>query len=66
MPDPQTNEVLLDKGLTLLESQLGPVETLQFLSMISRRPFDYQQWREERFGKLSVDEVLNQAKADGN
>lgn len=66
MPDRLTNEALLDKALTLLESQLGPVNTLQFMAMISRRSFDYQQWREERFGKLSVDEVLDQAQSHGN
>ena len=66
MPEPLTNEVLWEKGLTLLESQLGPVQTLQFMAMISRQPFDYKQWREERFGKLSVDEVLAQVTAGGN
>ena len=55
MPEPVMDEGLWEKGLSLLESQLGPVQTLQFMAMISRQPFDYQQWREEHFGKLSVD-----------
>ena len=50
MPEPLTNESVLERGLTVLESQLGPVQTLQFMAMVSRQPFDYQQWREERFG----------------
>lgn len=62
MPDTLPNEVLWEKGLSLLESQLGPVQTLEFMAMVSRRPFDYQQWREEKFGGLSVDEILDQAK----
>ena len=65
MPEPMMNEGLWEKGLALLESQLGPAQTLQFMAMISRQPFDYQQWREERFGSLSVDEILAQAKSRG-
>jgi len=62
MPEPLTNEALLEKGLSLLESQLGPVQTLEFMAMVSRQPFDYQQWRKEQFGGLSVDDILAQAK----
>ena len=65
MPETMANEGLWEKGLALLESQLGPVQTLQFMAMISRQPFDYQRWREERFGKLSVDEIIAQVKSDG-
>ena len=32
------------------------------MAMVSRRPFDYQRWREEQFGGLCVDEILAQAK----
>jgi len=60
MPEPLMNEDLWEKGLTLLENQLGPAQTLQFMAMVSRQSFDYQRWREEHFGKLSVDEILNQ------
>ena len=45
MPEPLTNEGLWEKGLALLESQLGPVQTLRFMAMISRQTFDYQRWR---------------------
>jgi len=63
MPEPLTNEGLWERGLSVLESQLGPVQTLQFMAMVSRQPFDYQQWREEQFGKLSVEEILAQARS---
>lgn len=63
MPESLANEGLWEKGLSLLESQLGPVQTLEFMAMVSRQPFDYQQWREEQFGGLSVDDILAQAKA---
>jgi hypothetical protein len=62
MPDALTNEGLWEKGLSLLESQLGPVQTLEFMAMISRQPFDYQRWREEQFGGTSVDDIFAQAK----
>ena len=62
MPESPTNEVLWEKGLSLLESQLGPVQTLEFMAMVSRQPFDYQRWREEQFGGLSVNDILAQAK----
>jgi len=62
MPESLANEGLWEKGLSLLESQLGPVQTLEFMAMVSRRPFDYQRWREEQFGGLSVDDILAQAK----
>jgi hypothetical protein len=46
MPEPLTDDCLLEKGISALESQLGRVQILQFMAMISRQPFDYQRWRE--------------------
>jgi hypothetical protein len=54
---------LWEKGLSLLESQLGPVQTLEFMAMVSRQPFDYQRCRDEHFGRMNVDEILTQAKS---
>ena len=62
MPESLTNKGLWEKGLSLLESQLGPVQTLEFMAMVSRQPFDYQRWREEQFGGMDVNEILVQAK----
>jgi hypothetical protein len=62
MAEQLTNGGLWEKGLSLLESQLGPAQTLQFLAMISRNSFDYQQWRDKEFGSLSLDEILAQIK----
>jgi hypothetical protein len=63
MPDSLTNEGLWEKGLSVLESQLGPVQTLEFMAMVSRQPFDYQKWRDEQFHGLSIDDILRQAKS---
>jgi hypothetical protein len=62
MPEPLANVGLLKRGLSLLERQLGPVQTLEFMAMVSRQPFDYQRWREEEFGGLSIDDILARAK----
>jgi hypothetical protein len=47
--------------LALLEDQLGPVQTLRFLALLSRQPFDYQRWRQQHFAGMSLTEVLTQA-----
>jgi hypothetical protein len=65
MSESLTNQGVWEKGLAVLENQLGPVQTLQFMAMVSRQPFDYQQWREERFGGMSVDEILALAQERG-
>lgn len=63
MPELLENDVLYIKGLAVLEDHLGPVEALRFLAMISREPFDYQRWRQQHFGEMSLDEILTQAQA---
>lgn len=63
MRDPQTDEALCTRGLALLEDQLGPVQALRFLALISRQPFDYQRWRREHFGGMSLAEILTRARA---
>jgi hypothetical protein len=47
-------------AMQLLESTLGPVETLRFLSLIRREPFDYQAWRQKQFDGLAVEELFRQ------
>lgn len=58
MTEPLADDALCAKGLALLEDQLGPVETLRFLALLSRQPFDYQRWRQEYFAGMSLAEVL--------
>ncbi len=55
------DDALCTKGFALLEDQLGPVQTLRFLSLISRQPFDYQHWRQQHFAGMSLAEVLARA-----
>lgn len=56
-----TDEALRSQGFEILEKQPGPVQTLRFLGLISQASFDYQKWREERFGGMTVDEILSEA-----
>jgi hypothetical protein len=67
MPDPLEDDVLCAQGLAVLEDRLGPVQALRFLALISRQPFDYQQWRRQKqFEKMSLAEILAQAQAAQN
>jgi hypothetical protein len=61
MSDTLEDDALCAKGLAVLEDHLGPLQALRFLALISRQPFDYQQWRQQHFGKMRLAEILVQA-----
>ena len=63
MPEPLSDEALCAKGCAVLEDHLGPVDALRFFALISRQPFDYQRWRQQHFGAMSLAEILAQAEA---
>ena len=63
MSEPAPHEALYAKWLAVLEEHLGPVEALRFLAGISRQSFDYQHWRQQHFGALSLADILTQAEA---
>lgn len=58
-----TDDALCARGLAVLEDSLGPVHTLRFLALMSRQPFDYQRWRQQHFGSMSLEEILTQVQA---
>ena len=39
------------QAIRALTDSLGPVEALRFLALVSREPFDYQEWRREYFSQ---------------
>jgi hypothetical protein len=39
---------------------LGPVDALRFLVLVSREPFEYQEWRRSYFSQFDVDELLEE------
>ncbi len=61
MSESLADDALCAKGLALLEDQLGPVQTLRFLALISCQPFEYQRWRQQHFSGMSLVQVLSQA-----
>jgi len=57
------DDALCARGLAALENHLGPVETLRFLALVSRQPFDYQHWRQQYFESMSLEEILTRVQA---
>ena len=62
MPGMMTDDQLRQTALAVLEEELGPVETLRFLALMRREPFDYRTWREDALAGLSVDELFRRMK----
>ena len=63
MSEQLTDDALRAKGLAALEEHLGPVHTLRFLALMSRESFDYQGWRQQHFGAMSLEDILAQAQS---
>ena len=55
-----TEKELRQQAVRALIESLGPVEALRFLALVSREPFDYQEWRREYFSKDDVDQLLRE------
>ena len=49
-------------GKRVLSDNLGPVDALRFLALVSREPFDYQEWRREYLSQYNVDELLEEVR----
>ena len=49
------------QAVQALSESLGPVDALRFLALVSREPFDYQEWRREYFSQFNVDELLKKS-----
>ncbi len=62
MAKQSTEQELRQQAVQALSERLGPVDALRFLSLVSREPFDYQQWRKEYFSRYSVDELLQEVR----
>ena len=57
-----TEQELRRQAVQALSERLGPVEALRFLALISREPFDYQEWRREYFSQYDVDQLLDEVR----
>lgn len=61
MTETLTDEALTQKGVAALEENLGPVQALRFLALLSRESFDYQAWRDQHFAGTDLDTLFQQA-----
>jgi hypothetical protein len=57
-----SEEELRQQAVRVLSDSLGPVDALRFLALVSREPFDYQQWRKEYFSKYDLDQLLDEVR----
>ena len=57
-----TAKELRQQAVRALTDSLGPVEALRFLALVSREPFDYQEWRWEYFSQYKIDELLTEVR----
>ncbi|MDZ4339223.1 MAG: hypothetical protein U1B94_03270 [candidate division NC10 bacterium] len=58
MAEFMTEQELRERAIRALEEHLGPVEALRFLGLVSREPFDYQEWRKRYFADRTVEELF--------
>ena len=57
-----SEQELRQQAVRVLSDSLGPVDALRFLALVSREPFDYQQWRREYFSHYGVDHLLEEVR----
>ena len=57
-----TEQELRRQAVQALSDSLGPVDALRFLALISREPFDYQEWRREYFSRYGADDLLEEVR----
>jgi hypothetical protein len=61
-----TEKELRQQAVRAITESLGPVEALRFLALISREPFDYQEWRREYFSQYDLDKLLSEVRKQRN
>ena len=59
-----TEKELRQHAVRALTDSLGPVEALRFLALVSREPFDYQEWRREYFSRYALDDLFTEIRKD--
>jgi hypothetical protein len=52
---------LRPQAVQALSDSLGPVDAWRFLALVSRVPFEYQEWRRS-FSQFNVDEFLEEVR----
>jgi len=49
-----TEQELREQAVRVLSDGSGPVEALRLLALVSREPYDYQEWRREHFSRYNL------------
>ena len=52
---------LLNRGMNILNRELGSVDAERFISVIMREQFDYTKWQREFFDGMSQEEIKDEA-----
>lgn len=60
MPELLNEADLRNKALAVPEERLGAVDVLRFVTLIRRKPFDYEVWRAKAFANVSVADLFEQ------
>lgn len=53
--------VIMNEAMDCLLKNLGVMKTEIFISTLKREPFDYTEWRKDKFDDMSADELNNAA-----
>lgn len=56
-----TENELRGKGMEILRSHLGVVDSARFISILLREPFDYTAWRQTAFDGESLPDLYSKA-----
>ncbi|MCM1329724.1 MAG: hypothetical protein NC253_09830 [Ruminococcus sp.] len=59
----RSTAVIMNDAMDCLLKNLGVIETEIFISTLKREKFDYTEWRKDKFGDMSAEE-LNAAAAE--
>ena len=64
MPQTITDNDLRVRGFSVLADAFGDVEAERFISLVSREPYDYTEWRRDNlFQGETVDSIMDEAEA---
>ncbi len=53
----RNTNVIMNDAMNCLVKNLGIIETEIFISNLLREPFDYTEWRKDKFDDMSFDEL---------
>ena len=56
-----TENELRIKGMEILRSRLGLVDSARFISILLREPFDYTEWRQTAFDGESLNDLYSKS-----